>query len=81
MYIFYSKLYKKYECLYIFEKLYEVIKKIPKSKKGNENWTFIKCPDFGTQYAVNYIFHLLKFVTINFIFLQFFGYFFNISIL
>jgi hypothetical protein len=32
--------------LYIFEKQR---KKIPKSKKGNENWTFIKCPDFGTQ--------------------------------
>jgi hypothetical protein len=49
MYIFYSKLYKKYECFIYFEKLCEVIKKIPKSKKGNENWTFIKCPDFGTQ--------------------------------
>jgi len=35
--------------LYILKSLYEVIKKIPKSKKGNENWTFIKCPDFGTQ--------------------------------
>ena len=35
--------------LYIFEKIIRSYKKIPKSKKGNENWTFIKCPDFGTQ--------------------------------
>ena len=33
----------------VLKSLYEVIKKIPKSKKGIENWTFIKCPDFGTQ--------------------------------
>ena len=49
MYIFYFKLLKSMNVLYILKRLYEVIKKIPKSKKGNENWTFIKCPDFGTQ--------------------------------
>jgi hypothetical protein len=59
-------------CLYSFLSIFEKYKKIPKSKKGNEKWTFLEMSKFGKpkkvskntvfsrcdQYAVNYFFGL-----------------------
>ena len=72
--MFHKVIRNSYEIFYLLKKVLQSYNIFPKSKKGNEKWTFLKMSNFGTPNKVskNTVFSHCDRDALNYIFCKIF---------